>query len=66
MSGAVTPSSIALDADAPAGLSDALIKTTGDSAAAEISHQDVSSFLLVEEQIRTERVEVSVMSFGSI
>ncbi|XP_067937332.1 putative protein tag-278 [Watersipora subatra] len=55
--GATTPSNIAIEADTTSGLSDALIKPTGDSAVAEISHQDVSYFLLLEEQMRTERVE---------
>ena len=62
-SGAVTPSNITIDADTNVGFSDALIKPTGDSTAAEISHQDVSSFMLIEEHMRTQRVEVSVAGF---
>lgn len=58
--GATTPSNIMIEADgSKGGLSDALVMSTGDGAVAEIQRQDVANFLILEESIRQERIEVT-------
>ena len=57
--GATTPSNIVIDAEGKGGLSDALIMNTCDGTVAEIQRQDVANFLILEESMRQERIEVS-------
>lgn len=65
--GAVTPSNILLDSESKkqAGLSDALIKDTGDGAVAEITQQDVAGFYILEVEMRNQRINVRFYPYST-